>query len=484
MPPFLLAQLIALAAGVVLLITLGGRGLPAPLFIVAAWLGGTGALAAERLLLAVLGLPWTSGTLTAPWLALAALAAGRLLYPAWQNHDPSQSVIRNTQYAIRNLKSAIRNPKSAIPFAWVLDVAAAALLIGWTAALWWQATNTPLDGWDAWAMWFLKGRALFQEGTVPAALLTDPHYAGYAHLDYPLLVPLTIAGTYAWTGDHDPLMKGWWALLAGAAGAGLYWGGAGLVSRAARWGGLLLVLGVPDLIKHATGYYAGYADLPLAVLALFGAIFLYRWLRQPAPGAFTLAALFFSLAGFTKNEGLVTAGVGLALLFGLALLRRQLTWAGAGAAVALAALILLPWQWEKATLHITGDLQPTWALVQAQWAARIPPIVNGLTLMAASPYHQNLVWPVLPLLGTGALVFTTRRWLLTLPLLALIAAQIGATMLAYIVTPHDLAWHLHTSVDRVVFQPSLIALFLGSLYLGLLLDRDVHRDAGGVPPAA
>jgi hypothetical protein len=477
MPPFRFAQLIALAAGVVLLITLGVRGLPPPVWVVTARLGGTGALAAERLLLATLGLPWTPLTLIAPWLALAALAAARLLYPRWRNRDPGQSLTHTTQSAIRTLKSAIRRPHSAIPFAWVLDVAAAALLIGWTAALWWQATNTPLDGWDAWAMWFLKGRALFQEGTVPAALLTDPHYAGYAHLDYPLLVPLTIAGTYAWTGDHDPLMKGWWALLAGAAGAGLYWGGAGLISRAARWGGLLLLLGVPDLVKHAAGYYAGYADLPLAVLALFGAIFLYRWLRQPAAGTFAAAALFFSLAGFAKNEGLVTAGVGLALLFGLGLLRRQITWAGAGAAVALAAIILLPWQWDKATLHITGDIQPTWALVQAQWAARIPPIVNGLTLMAASPYHQNLVWPVLPLLGTGALVFTTRRWLRTLPLLALIAAQIAATMLAYIVTPHDLAWHLHTSVDRVVFQPSLIALFLGTLYLGLLLDRDETRDA-------
>jgi hypothetical protein len=42
---------------------------------------------------------------------------------------------------------------------------------------------------------------------------------------------------------------------------------------------------------------------------------------------------------------------------------------------------------------------------------------------------------------------------------------------AYVVTPYDLAWHLQTSADRVVFQPALVALLLGTIYLGLLLDR-------------
>ena len=483
MPPFLTAQLIACTAGAVLLGALG-VGRPLPLFSVAAWLGGTGALAAERLLLATLGLPWTPLTLAAPWLLPTAIISIRAVYflrhtlrtipptnPLHATRFPFP-VSRFTQYASHLLKSKIQNRKSAIPFAWVLDVAAGALLLGWTAALWWQATNTPLAGWDAWAMWFLKGRAFFQAGTVPAAFLTDPHYAAYAHLDYPPLVPLTIAGTYGWTGDADPLMKGWWALLAGAAGAGIYWGGAGLVGRAARWGGLGLVLGLPELLTHAAGYYAGYADLPLAVLALFGAIFLYRRLRDPAdPGAFAAAALFFSLAGFTKNEGLVIAGTGLALLAGLALARqapRPLDWLGAGA---VAGLVLLPWQAVQAAYHLTGDLTITWAAVQAQGAARLPPISQALLAQALDPARYNLLWLVLPLLGLGALLVAPRRWLRTLPLLLLIAAQVGATVLAYISTPHDLAWHLQTSADRVVLQPVLVALFLGTLYLGLLLDR-------------
>ena len=50
----------SLLAGGVLLLALGGWRLPAGLWVLTAWLGGSGALAAERLLLAQAGLPWTA----------------------------------------------------------------------------------------------------------------------------------------------------------------------------------------------------------------------------------------------------------------------------------------------------------------------------------------------------------------------------------------------------------------------------------------
>ena len=54
---------------------------------------------------------------------------------------------------------------------------------------------------------------------------------------------------------------------------------------------------------------------------------------------------------------------------------------------------------------------------------------------------------------------------------ALVAAQVGVAVVAYLVTPFDLAWQLGTSADRVIFQAVPLALLLGTLYLGLLLDR-------------
>lgn len=453
---FFIAQLVALLAGTLLLLALGGRRLPLGLFLSAAWLAGTGALAAERLLLAQAGLPWSTLTLALPWLAVAFIAAWRLRREGWRP-PPRLPLSRQGRLGL------------------AADIAVALVIAVWVAALWWQATNQPLAGWDAWSMWFFKGRAMFMEGTVPISLFTDVrHYDYYAHLDYPLLVPLTITQTYAWTGDYDPLMKGWWPLLAGAAALGMYWGLHGLMGRAARFGGLLLVLGAPDLINYAAGYYAGYAELPLAVLSLFGAIFFYRWLKCPTAADFTLAALFFSLAGFTKNEGLVVAAAGLLLLFGIAVATRRLQWAASIGALAAVALFLLPWQVERSLLGLTADVQPSWDKIQAQWGVRINPVLNGLIEIATRPNRLYLIWPALPLLAGGALAFTPRRWLATLPLVLLVAAQLAAGVIAYIVTPRDLDWHLRTAADRVIFQPSLIVLFLGAIYLGLLLDR---RDA-------
>ena len=476
MADFLTAQAIAGLAGAGLVLALGGARLPVGLFVLAAWLGGTGALAVERLLLAQAGLAWTPEHLAWPWAAVAAIAALRLL---GVRRRTWRARLRTGQAWLRRERTVLRGP---IPFGFVIDVAVAAGIVGWTAALLWQATNTPLEGWDAWAMWFLKGRALYQAGGVPAAFFTDPVYGPYAHLDYPLLVPLTIAGTYAWTGDLDPLMKGWWPLLAGAAAGGLYWGLAGLVGRAARLGGVVLALGVPEFLAHTVGYYSGYADLPLAVLALYGAIFLYRWLRRPTAGHFALAALFFSLAGFTKNEGIVVAGAGLGLLvlLGPALVwrdRRRWSWTGLAGAAAVAALALLPWAWQRQAWGLPSDFAPTWAGIEANWAARSGPIGDSLRALATDPARFNQAWPLLPLLAVGALLFAPRRWLVTLPVLALGAAQVGAAVVAYLVTPNDLAWHLRTSADRVLFQSVPLALLLGTLYLGLLLDRPPRRTS-------
>jgi len=44
--------------------------------------------------------------------------------------------------------------------------------------------------WDGWAIWALKARVLFLEGTLPSAFLDPDGPYVFTHLDYPLLVPL------------------------------------------------------------------------------------------------------------------------------------------------------------------------------------------------------------------------------------------------------------------------------------------------------
>lgn len=429
---FFAAQVTGALVGIVLLLALGVQRAPVGLCLPAAWLAGTGALAVERLALAQAGIEWTPWALGVPWIAVAGVA------------------LRRKQWT-----RGWRRPGA-------LDIAITGVIVAWSAGMFWQARNEPLTGWDAWAMWFLKGRALYQAGGLPSGFFTDPFFAAYAHLDYPLLVPLAIAGTYAWTGDVDTLMKGWWPLLAGAMAAGVYWGLAGVAGTIARVGGLVLFLGLPEVWRHTVGEYAGYADLPLAALALLGGIFLCR---RREPGALAVAALFFGLAGFTKNEGLVVALVGMALVAALA--RPSLV------GLATAGLVLLPWQVQRGVY----GLQPEFSGAGVQWE-RLGAVWEALSGLAMDVSRFGYLWLGVLLLGAAALARAPRRWVWSVPLVVLLGAQVLGAALAYLVTPSDVGWHLKTSADRVTFQWVPLGVLLTTVYLSAVLRR---RGGGRAP---
>ncbi len=454
---FLEAQVVDLIAGVLLLLALGAWRMPLGLFIPAAWIGGTGLLAAEHLVLAQAGVPWNAVSLGLPWLAVAALAVRRV----WAQSNGHRTF---TLPDIRQMLPKLKQPVILI------EALVGVVIIVWTIKLLAVATSVPVAGFDAQVDWLFKGRAIYNAGGLPIDFYTDPNFAKFAHLDYPPFVPLAVAQTYAWTGDNDILAKGWWALLGGAMTLGVYFGLRGHVGMRARLGGLVLLLGTPEVLNHAANGLAGYAELPMAVLFLYGALFLYRWMKQPTSADFILTALFFSLTGFTKNEGIIVAVVGLALLFGIGLARKRLTWEGTVLATMFAVLIMVPWQVEKQVLGITGDLHPTLAGVLANWNARFGLIMDALAYNTRDVERLNLIWALLPLLALCALVFAPRRWAATLPLLALIAAHLAAATVAYLTTPYDIHWHLGTSADRVVFQSTLVAALLSVIYLGMIFD--------------
>ncbi len=467
MMAFFASQAVALLAGWALLAALSWSKLPVGLLVPTAWLVGTGALALERLLLVQAGLPWNAVTIGLPWLVVVLLALRRLKprVPVWK-------VLSHTRMAGRGWRALTRQGRLNL----LAELVASTLIVVWTAGMLRTTLSMPMVGWDALINWVFKGRVLHHWGTIPHGFFTDSQYAMYAHLDYPLLVPITVARIYDWTGDNADLVRGWWALLAGAAVAGLYWGTQGLTGWPVRLGGLVVLVCMPAMVVYAAGPLTGYAELPLAVFFLYAGLFMYRWLERPATHELGLSALFFGMAGFTKNEGLVMALAGLALLMGLVVFRRAglpVVWQ----AVPVMGLMIVPWQIQRVVWGIKGDMNPTPTGLMQHWDSRSGLVMQYLLSNTWDAHQLGLLWHLLPLAGLGALAFAPRQWLKALPILLMIVAHFAGVIAAYVTTPHDIIWHLNTSADRVVFQASPLAVMLGVMYVGCMLDRPAGAAA-------
>lgn len=305
----------------------------------------------------------------------------------------------------------------------------------------------PWGAWDAVDIWNYRALVFHRAGLGPA-------FDGVNHPDYPLLVPLVTAYGWRFVGEAGllPFLVG---TSCAAATAGLLYG-----EISWRRGSEAAMIATALLL--ATPFYAVQAatqraDVPLSFYALAASAVLVRHERCPEPGLLLLAGLLLGCAAWTKNEGLafatalviawlataprarlrrlgwLAAGV---LPFALALLRHKLTCG--------ATTDLIEGQ-GVATLSRLGD--PTrWALVAGSFA-------RGSAFFAASAVALSLALRWLPGVPCGQAEEADLRfvWLA-------LALMLAIDFAVYLTTPLDPAWHLESSLDRVLLQlwPTLL----------------------------
>lgn len=331
------------------------------------------------------------------------------------------------------------------------------------------APALPVSGWDSWAIWFLKAKVFFIEGSVAAGFLTDPSF-GYSHPDYPLMVPLAVSWIYTVIGGADDSIARLIYPLQYAAILALffYFVKAASGVRTALVFTALLSL-TPILVMHAsglpvkvgglyTGDYAGYADLALSACFMASASFIYLYLRDGRTAQFLCAVLFLSIGAWTKNEGLTFSIIGLVILWAGALRSGKKAGYLISASVAIFALFVAPWAIYKAGL-----------LIKSEYAGRAGQAasLHGLTrLPVIIRYLARELF-----LFTGIFSFTWWLWAagvvlnirgqIKLPVLSLnvlALGQLSVYVFVYMITPANLEWHLQTSLDRLSLQ--LLPLFL------------------------
>ena len=327
------------------------------------------------------------------------------------------------------------------------------------------AVMTPTGRFDAWMIYNRTARFIFRDPAHWQNTLSPELYWLF-HADYPLLIPVNVAGAWSTLGGEimrAPQAQSAYFLVA------IFCVLMGAIAHL-RTVGQSLLAGI-TLLAIPVFYYTAAreeADIPTAffILATIVLLFLYNENRRPALIAF--AGLTAGFAAWTKNEGLLFLVTGsLAWLAGLYRQGqwRELKWYGLGLALPLAV-----------ALYFKFFLAPSNDLFASQGMTSLPGrlldirryLVVAKSFLAQWAVFGNGSLPIVLIALYGLVVgfdqARPHRQVVSIAAGALLLQLVGY-FFVYVLTPHDINWHLRTSMYRLIIHvfPSVLFLFFASI---------------------
>ena len=306
------------------------------------------------------------------------------------------------------------------------------------------ATIAPTPEADFIGIWGLKAREFWVAHGIDWQFLENPLNA-FAHPDYPPLVPLLFD-------VHAVIANAWIDRWLGV--VNVAFGVATLLivrahladEIATPWKRAIATLA---FVPFALSPWIGLAECAMVAYGTAGLLLLRRaTVRDALHGA-----IYLGFAANCKNEGLtLIAAAALALLVTN---RRMLIhlWP----AVALAA----PWSVLRYVHHLRNDLVAGFHLGD---------VAQTLAALAQQAVGKPLFWFGIAL----AFVIAPRRLVRERFLIVAIVLQLLFFVAAYVVTPHDVIWHVRWSWERIVGQLTPLIVFLAiELIAPVLQQRDL-----------
>jgi hypothetical protein len=368
----------------------------------------------------------------------------------------------------QRMKFEYKNPSWQDLLGISILLAGAALAIG---AFLYYARQHPYGFEDAWSIWNLPARTIVRQNS--ADILRNSSFYNRFHPDYPVAISLNVAWGWFIMGRELSRVPIAIELLSTFTPALI------VFATLNRWkssrAGMLAALVVlisPD-IASAVGQYAD----PLLVLhMLAAAALLYGYMKSRSDGLMLLAGLLAGYSAWVKNEGILFIVV-FVIVVVLAALKKVIDWKalkylafGLLIPIMVVALFKLVVASQNDILRGNSSLYekifdfPRWVLIAKSFAAYITAYAN---------------WPIsiiLVLFIYALLVgFDTGETRYQLLILLLAVGQIAGYFFIYLITPHDLALHIGTSIKRLVFHifPILILWLFIALRVPTLESREL-----------
>jgi hypothetical protein len=332
----------------------------------------------------------------------------------------------------------------------------------------------PLNRYDAWAIWALKGHALYAFGWADPSVFAGAEYR-FANLDYPLLLPAVEAVDFRAMGAFDTRVIHLQFLLFLA--ASLLALAALLRDRVPSlllWPSLVAVALAPAVFDQLL---TAYADVPLALIFAVGVAAAGRWLITNELWPLAVAALCFAAALLTKNEGSLFV---LAAFLGLFVAARE-RWRPLAIAAAVDVALLLPW---KVYVRIHDIESINYSLADSFDVDHISGRLGVLRIAFRTlggemidPLKWGLLVPLFALLAIAGLITRPRALPIFAGVLTLVS-WLGLSWI-YVISHFEYSSYLGSTKERVI-----AAIVLGGAALTPLLATEIWASASGARGSA
>ncbi len=345
---------------------------------------------------------------------------------------------------------------------WILRVAFGVTALLAFASVIASLLAAPHGDWDAWAIWNQHARFLYRGGGSDAwrGFLE----IGWSQPDYPLLLPAAVARLWAYAGHDSTLGPALVAMIFGIVSLTLV---VTALDGRRMWIAGALMLGASAFLTQVSSQCA---DVPLACYIVATLTLVWGDGRHPGPHSPRMTALLAgsasAMAAWTKNEGMVFALLMLIVAIAVAIRRREarpLLWGLAGGAPIVIALV-----WFKVALAPPSGLAEGLSLDVL--ITRALDFNRHMTVAALMGQHAvrwsaPLAVASFPLVSVAAIWMAVRSGTAVRVMTAVVGLMFGSYYFVYVLTPFDIAWHVSTSIDRLLVQlwPALVlTVFVGS----------------------
>lgn len=336
----------------------------------------------------------------------------------------------------------------------------------------------PHGKWDAWLIWNLHARFIHRSGEYWRDFFSSG--LDWSHLDYPLLIPLSIARSWKYMGNESLAATLSLSIIFTFMTIGLICLSLSVLrSKSQGYLSGLVLMGSPFFVLLGASQMA---DIPFSFffLATLVAFFLHDRFYADYHPVLIMAGMAAGLSAWTKNEGLLFIMIVMMIRFMIITYKqgwkasiKQTMWITVGLLPVLMIVIYFKTSLAPATDLFSGQTSQeivdklfdfrryyqiliSYILVGVSFTQGVIDVRKGIRF---DPGAANIVLLSIYMILVGLRIHPKDKLNMMNGWLTVFFILTGYFFI-YVLTPHDLNWHLPTSLNRLFIQlwPSVVFL--------------------------